>query len=173
MRGHDEVEPRRLVWSDKARRDFREIIAYIAERNPVAAASVADRIDQSARNLAAMPTGRRGRVSGTSEKPIQGLPYVLAYALEATEAGDEVLAVLRVIHGGRATGVPKPGPNDRPHVVNCACCRRKLVSGRSQRGAHAAARLWRRAEAIMHGSETGRAVKPAVATDFNRTRRRP
>lgn len=101
MQSDNDVEPRRVVWSDKARRDFQEIIAYIAERNPVAAARVADRIDQMARNLAAIPTGRRGRVSGTYEKTIPGLPYLIAYALEATEAGDEVLAVLRVIHGSR------------------------------------------------------------------------
>ncbi len=92
---------RRLIWSEKARQDFREIIAYIAKRNPAAANGVADRIDRAARNLAAMPTGRRGRVSGTYEKPISGLPYIIAYALEATAAGDQVLAVLRVVHGAR------------------------------------------------------------------------
>jgi toxin ParE1/3/4 len=92
---------RRLVWSDKARQDFRKIIAYIAERNPSAAAKVADRIDHAARDLAAMPTGRRGRVSGTYEKLLPGLPYIIAYSLETTSAGDEVLAVLRVIHGAR------------------------------------------------------------------------
>ena len=48
-----------------------------------------------------MPTGRRGRVSGTYERPVSGLPYIIAYALKATEAGDEVLAILRVIHGAR------------------------------------------------------------------------
>jgi plasmid stabilization system protein ParE len=72
--------PRRLVWSDTARRDFGAIVTYIAERDPAAAARVAERIDQVARNLAAMPTGRRGRVSGTYEIPIPGLPYVIAYA---------------------------------------------------------------------------------------------
>lgn len=84
MRSQNRVEPRRLVWSDRSRRDLREIITYIAERNPAAAARVADRIDQAARNLAAMPTGRRGRVSGTYAKPVSGLPYIIAYALEAT-----------------------------------------------------------------------------------------
>ena len=91
-----------LVWSDRARHDFREIVAYIAERNPPAAARVADRIEQVARDLAALPTGRRGRVAGTYEKPVPGLPYIIAYTLEtAPPAGDEVLAVLRVIHGAR------------------------------------------------------------------------
>lgn len=101
MQDHNSVEPRRLVWSDRGRRDFREIVAYISERNPPAAAKVAERIDQAARALAHMPTGRRGRVSGTFEKPLPGLPYIIAYALETTPAGDEVLAVLRVIHGAR------------------------------------------------------------------------
>ena len=40
-------------------------------------------------------------MSGTYEKTIPGFPYLIAYALDATEAGDEVLAVLRVIHGSR------------------------------------------------------------------------
>ena len=92
---------RRLIWSDKARQDFRKIIAYIAERNPPAAAKVADRLDHAARELAAMPTGRRGRVFRTYEKPLPSLPYLIAYSLETTSAGDEVLAVLRVIHGAR------------------------------------------------------------------------
>lgn len=76
----DGVGPRQLIWSGKARRDFREVITYIAERNPEAAARVAERIDEMVRNLAAMPTGRRGRVSGTYEKPIPGLPYIIAYS---------------------------------------------------------------------------------------------
>jgi len=92
---------RQLVWSDNARHDFRKIIVYIAERNPPAAARVADRIEEVAQDLAAMPTGRRGRVSGTFEKLVPGLPYIIAYALETTSAGDEVLAVVRVIHGAR------------------------------------------------------------------------
>ena len=47
-----------------------------------------------------MPTGRRGRVSGTYEKAVPGLPSIIAYALEtAPPACDEVLAVLRVIQG--------------------------------------------------------------------------
>ena len=101
MQDHNSAEPRRLVWSDRARQDFREIVAYIAERNLPAAAKVAERIDQAVCALAHMPTGRRGRVMGTYEKPLPGLPYIIAYALEAAPAGDEVLAVLRVIHGAR------------------------------------------------------------------------
>jgi plasmid stabilization system protein ParE len=72
---------RQLVWSESVRHDFRKIIVYIAERNPPAAAKVADRIEQTARDLGAMPTGRRGRVSGTYEKSVPGLPYITATPL--------------------------------------------------------------------------------------------
>jgi toxin ParE1/3/4 len=101
MQHNPSVGPRQLIWSDRARQDFREIITYIAERNPPAAARVADRIDRTVRNLAAMPTGRRGRVSGTYEKLVAGLPYIIAYSLETIPSGEQVLAVLRVIHGAR------------------------------------------------------------------------
>ena len=92
---------RRVVWSEEARQDFRGIIAYITDHNPRAAARMADRIEEAVGNLAAMPTGRRGRVAGTYEKVLPGLPYIIAYALETTPAGEEPLAVLRVIHGAR------------------------------------------------------------------------
>jgi toxin ParE1/3/4 len=92
---------RRLVWSGRARRDIREIVTYIAARNPRAAARVAERIELVATSLAPAPTGRRGRVAGTYEKVLPGLPYILAYALETAPDGEEILAVLRVIHGAR------------------------------------------------------------------------
>jgi toxin ParE1/3/4 len=102
---------RRLVWSARGRQDVREIITYIASDNPWAAAQVGERINQTANQLAAMPTGRRGRVAGTYEKILPGLPYIIAYALETTPAGEEVLAVLRVIHCARQwpqKGWPSP-----------------------------------------------------------------
>jgi toxin ParE1/3/4 len=90
-----------LVWSQDALDELDAIGAYIARDNPVAAVRVVDRIDRAARNLAIMPTGRRGRVAGTYEKVVPGLPYMVAYALETAAGGDEVLAILRVIHGAR------------------------------------------------------------------------
>jgi plasmid stabilization system protein ParE len=43
----------------------------------------------------------RRSVAGTYEKPVGGLPYIIAYALEATPTGDERIVILRVIHGAR------------------------------------------------------------------------
>jgi plasmid stabilization system protein ParE len=118
---------RRLLWSDKARQDFRQIIAYIAERNPPAAAKVADRIDHAARDLAAMPIGRRGRVSGTYDKSLSRLPYIIAYALETTSAGDEVLAVLRVIQGCAQLAGRNLAQMTDAAVANCVAARRTLL----------------------------------------------
>jgi toxin ParE1/3/4 len=47
-----------------------------------------------------MSTGRIGRVSGTYEKVVGGLPYVIAYAI-TDRAGREAVTILRVIHGAR------------------------------------------------------------------------
>ncbi len=47
-----------------------------------------------------MAVGRPGRVSGTSEKRVVGLPYVIAYTVG--DRGDgEVIYILRVIHTAR------------------------------------------------------------------------
>lgn len=92
---------RRILWSADAAREYREIIAFIAEDDPRAAASVAARIRRSIETLADMPTGRRGRVAGTYEKVVSGLPYIVAYALADAPAGGGTVTVLRVIHGAR------------------------------------------------------------------------
>jgi plasmid stabilization system protein ParE len=92
---------RRVVWSKHAHDDFRAIIGYVAEDNPTAAHNLASRIDQTVQALAAMPTGRKGRVSGTYEQVVRGLPYIIAYALGDEPKGHETVTVLRVIHGAR------------------------------------------------------------------------
>lgn len=47
-----------------------------------------------------MATGRPGRVNGTYEKLVPGLPYMLAYTI-ASQSEREVIAILRVIHTER------------------------------------------------------------------------
>ena len=92
---------RRVVWSADAGIEYRDIITYIARTNPQAAQTVGDKIRDSIESLAAMPTGRKGRVTGTYEKPVHGLPYIIAYALGDDLTGHEILTVLRIIHGAR------------------------------------------------------------------------
>jgi toxin ParE1/3/4 len=89
---------RTLRWAFEARDDLVGIVSFIAQDSPVAALSVLDRIESVARRLAEFPTGRVGRVKGTYEAPIAGLPYIVSFAVN--ESGAEVL-VLRIIHGAR------------------------------------------------------------------------
>jgi toxin ParE1/3/4 len=51
--------------------------------------------------LGERPIGRRGRVTGTYEKSITGVPYILAYALGPLPGGDEAIFILHVIHTAR------------------------------------------------------------------------
>ncbi len=91
---------RRVKWSIDAVDELDGIARYIAQDNPAAALEVANAIETSVNGLAAMPTGRKGRVSGTYEK-VPGLPYIIAYALGDEPKGHETVTILRVIHGAR------------------------------------------------------------------------
>jgi plasmid stabilization system protein ParE len=75
--------------------------AYIAADNPAAALKVLGRIEQAAEKLGQMAIGRRGRVTGTYERPLSGLPYIIAYALQTLPSGRERVVILRVIHTAR------------------------------------------------------------------------
>ena len=91
---------RAVQWSRHALDDLKAQIAYIAADNPLAAGRVVGRIRDAAAGLGTMATGRRGRVSGTYEKLVTRLPYIIAYSL-TTQSGREVVSILRVIHTAR------------------------------------------------------------------------
>ena len=91
---------RPVHWSDDALTDLAEQVAYIASDNPSAAHRVADALDKTALALGDMPIGRPGRVTGTYEKSVTGLPYVVVYAITQT-GGAEEIAIVRVIHTSR------------------------------------------------------------------------
>lgn len=92
---------RRLVWSRSGLDDLKRTLSYIAKNDENAARKVRAAIDRAARLLVDHPTGRRGRVAGTYEKSVSGLPYVIAYALATDRGGAETVAILRVIHTRR------------------------------------------------------------------------
>ncbi len=84
----------RVKWTKKALINLDDAVEYIAGDNPTAAHNVAQRIWDSSQMLALQPAlGRPGRVSGTRELIIAGLPYILPYCRK----GDTVY-ILRVIH---------------------------------------------------------------------------
>jgi toxin ParE1/3/4 len=73
--------------------------------NPVAAIQVVARIRVAAERLAKFPRiGHAGRVSGTYEWVVHGLPYVVVY--EILLGDEDEIAILGVFHGaqGREPG---------------------------------------------------------------------
>jgi toxin ParE1/3/4 len=84
-------------WTTQAATSLEQIGDYIAEANPQAAHEVVNTIYQRVQQLADFPSlGRLGRLAGTRELVIQGLPYFVAYRVK-----DEVVEILDVIHTSR------------------------------------------------------------------------
>ena len=91
---------RSVTWSRAALDDIKEQVAFIAQNNPAAARRVADRLRQAGKALGEMATGRPGRVTGTYEKSVPRLPYIIAYELRPI-TGRESVVIVRVIHTSR------------------------------------------------------------------------
>ncbi|WOE74558.1 type II toxin-antitoxin system RelE/ParE family toxin [Alterisphingorhabdus coralli] len=89
---------RRVVWSQAALADMRDQLHYIAAEDPEAAQRVVSALRETGNALAEFATGHPGRVAGTYEKSVRGLPYIIAYALSDD---DRTLSILRVIHSAR------------------------------------------------------------------------
>ena len=87
---------RRIIWASKARNDFREILAFVAERDVPASRLVRGRIREAIVRLSQIPIGRPARVDGYFEKSVTGAPYTIAYSLT-----DKTLSIIRIIHQRR------------------------------------------------------------------------
>lgn len=89
---------RHVQWSDDALDDLEKQVVHIARDSPAAARRVAKRIRETGDALGEFATGHPGRVSGTYEKSVNRLPYIVVYALN-----DDVMAltILHVIHTSR------------------------------------------------------------------------
>lgn len=86
-----------IIWRRAALNDLRSIHEFIAEDNPGAAARVHAAIRAAVGSLADHPNlGRAGRVEGTRELVIVGLPYIVAYRV-----ADDQVRILAVIHTSR------------------------------------------------------------------------
>ena len=99
---------RPVIWSDGAQQDYFDILRLVAADNPASAYRVVDVIEATGERLGQFATGRAGRVSGTYEKPVPRLPYVIVYSL-VLDQGQETVFVLRVIHAAR-DWPPESGP---------------------------------------------------------------
>ncbi len=84
----------RVKWTRKALLNLDYAVEYIAVDNPPAAQKVAQKVWNTSQLLAAQPgLGRPGKVSGTRELIISGLPYILPYLVQG-----ENIIILRVLH---------------------------------------------------------------------------
>ena len=84
----------RVKWTRNALDNLDHAVEYIATDKPAAADSVALKIWNAAQRLADQPgLGRPGRVSGTRELVVSGLPYILPYVEK-----DGFVYILRVMH---------------------------------------------------------------------------
>ena len=94
------------VWTRLAAQDRRDIRAYIARDNLVAALALDELISEKAALLTEYPAlGRPGRVTGTREFVVHP-NYILVY-----DVADDLVRILRVLHasrlwpqGGQASG---------------------------------------------------------------------
>ena len=87
----------KLRWTRPALRDLEDIHAFIAERDPAAALRTARLLRAQAEGLTAHPLmGRAGRIAGTRELVVAGLPFVIAYRVT-----DTIVDVLAIRHGKR------------------------------------------------------------------------
>jgi len=96
-----------IKWTDLASDDLDQIEAYITEENsPVIAIDVVLKvIDTAELVLSSHPSaGRLGRVKGTRELVIDGVPFILVY--RSVEHLSQV-QILRVLHDTQQWPKPK------------------------------------------------------------------
>ena len=89
---------RRVTWSEGARRELDEAIAYVAEDSPRNAVALLERLLDAGASLAQL--SERGRIvpeRGESNiREVQVEPYRLIYSVE-----DDGVTVLGILHGRR------------------------------------------------------------------------
>ena len=87
----------KIVWSELARQDLRQIFEFIANENPNAARRLLGEIKEQAIILIDNPQiGRPGRVEGTRELVLSGTNYILPYRVKVKQ-----VQILAVFHGAR------------------------------------------------------------------------
>ncbi|HEX4113063.1 MAG TPA: type II toxin-antitoxin system RelE/ParE family toxin [Stellaceae bacterium] len=86
-----------IIWRRAALNDLESVREFIAWDNPRAAARVHDAVRAAVDPLADLPhVGRAGRVDGTRELVVGGLPYIVVYRVAETQ-----IRILAVIHTSR------------------------------------------------------------------------
>jgi addiction module RelE/StbE family toxin len=87
----------RARFSERSIRSLTSIWDHIAKDSPEAASRVVGKIVEAALRLERFPmSGRAGRIRGTRELVIPGLPYIIPYRVV-----DDVILILSVVHTSR------------------------------------------------------------------------
>lgn len=87
----------RIRYTETALVEVDEIFAYVAQRNPAAAARVVARIERTIKNLSDFPEmAQEADEPGVRRIPAGHYPFIVFYTIEA----DEVV-ILHVRHGAR------------------------------------------------------------------------
>ena len=85
------------IWLHLALQDMQQCAEFIAQDDLETAKQVVDLIWQAGQSLRSLPDrGRPGRVPGTRELVLRGLPYFLVYRVKG-----KIIQILRVIHTAR------------------------------------------------------------------------
>ena len=86
-----------MRWTESAAKDLRGITRYIRKDNPAAARAVAKATLDAADSLSLFPfKGRDGKIAGTRELVVSGLPYIIVYKMTST-----AIQILHIYHGAR------------------------------------------------------------------------
>lgn len=89
----------KVIIGEAASADLDEIYAWIAKDRPSSADPVMTRIFSALDLLAEFPrVGHRGRVRGTYEWVVRGLPYVIVYEIDDDASA---VTIIGVFHGAR------------------------------------------------------------------------
>lgn len=84
-----------VIWTTPARLQLAEAIEYIAEKDPMAALLLDEKVDKTIERLSQFPNSSRiGRLQGTREAIVDS--YVLVY-----EVHPEHLLITDFVHGAR------------------------------------------------------------------------
>ena len=90
----------KVIIRDSVVTDLKRIRAWIAKDSPVNARSVIERILSAIETkIPAFPyIGRKGRIEGTREWIVRGLPYIILYEVDDVR---QVVTVVAVLHGAQ------------------------------------------------------------------------
>jgi addiction module RelE/StbE family toxin len=91
----------KVVIRETAAADLKRIHDWISKDSPINAHSVAERILTTIESkIPAFPgIGRRGKVDGTREWIVRGLPYIIVYRVDA---GAQTVTVISIFHGAQS-----------------------------------------------------------------------